>query len=284
VDGDFRAELITPSNKACSVGGLGVACNGLNADGVDAQFNGLRCDDAADCVSGVCDQNLCRCNASGQCCPSMNDVQCEAEGYRCAAPEPNTPGTGNTCRASHPNGVSGIRVYSDANDQWVSSRRIWNQHAYAVTHVHESGSVPSSSMWTANWTDPQLNNFRQNVPGNANGQATGDTTAGASTAFMCAGGQVTLVVDVCNRGSLAVPDGIPVGFYVGGNKICSSQTTKDLYPGECEEVTCVWASPPTDQTMAVDVTVIADDGNTTTECKEGNNTGGIFDVHCQPPS
>jgi hypothetical protein len=284
VDGDFRAELITPSNKACSVGGLGVPCTGLNGDGVDQQFNGLRCDTANDCVSQVCDQGLCRCIDSGQCCGALNSQICEDEGYRCAAPEPGTLGTGNTCRASHPDGVSGIRVYSDANDQWVSSRRIWNQHAYAVTHVNETGSIPMTSQWGNNWDDPQLNNFRQNVPGSANGQAIGDTTAGASTLFSCQGNEVTLLVDVCNRGALPIPANVPVGFYVSGMKICDTQTTMQLFPGECEQVQCVWSSAPTTSSAAVDVTVVADDGNTLSECKEGNNTGGIFDVHCEPPS
>lgn len=285
VDGDFRAELVTPSNKACSVGGQGVVCGGLNTDGVDAQFNGLRCDDASDCISSVCDQGLCRCTSSGNCCPTQNDAVCEAEGYRCAAPNPNTPGTGYTCRATHPTGVSGIRVYSDINDQWVSSRRIWNQHAYAVTHVRENAVVPATSMWANNWTDPTLNNFRQNVPGTANGQSVPDTTAGASISFACSSsGAATLNVEVCNRGALPVGDGVPVGFYVGAMLICSAQTTVALFPGECESVSCIWNTPPTTSSMAVDVTVVADDGNTVNECKEGNNIGGIFGVHCQPPA
>ena len=141
-----------------------------------------------------------------------------------------------------------------------------------------------TSMWSNNWDDPQLNNFRQNVPGSANGQAIGDTTAGASTIFSCEGSTVTLSVDVCNRGALAIPQGVPVGFYVGNNKICTSLTSMPLFPGECEQVQCVWNNAPVVATQAVDVTVIADDGNSLSECKEGNNTGGIFDVHCQPPS
>ena len=82
-----------------------------------------------------------------------------------------------------------------------------------------------TSQWGNNWDDPQLNNFRQNVPGSANGQAIGDTTAGASTLFSCQGNEVTLLVDVCNRGALPIPANVPVGFYVSGMKICASQTT-----------------------------------------------------------
>src|SRR5206468_3974902 len=80
------------------------------------------------------------------------------------------------CRASHPHGVQGVRIYEDAADKWVRSRSIWSQHAYAVTHVNEDGTVPRTSQWATNWTQSGLNNFRQNVPGVVNGNALGDLT------------------------------------------------------------------------------------------------------------
>ena len=57
-----------------------------------------------------------------------------------------------------------------------------------------------------------------------------------------------------------------------------------LAPDECEAVSCAWATPPGNEATAVDVTVVADDGSTVTECKEGNNEGAIFGVFCEPPS
>ncbi len=61
------------------------------------------------------------------------------------------------------NGIKtrGIRVFGDANNQWVRTRRIWNQHAYHVTNVEEDGTIPA--MEVPNWTVPSLNNFRQNL-------------------------------------------------------------------------------------------------------------------------
>jgi len=285
VDGDFRAELVSPSNKACSPAGEGVACTQLNADGVDPQYNGLRCDDGNDCLSGNCDLGLCRCSSESECCAAMDDATCVAEGFKCVAPEASgDPLLGNTCRAAHPEGVSGIRVYSDANDQWVNSRRIWNQHAYAVTHVNENGTIPKTADWKNNWEEPGLNNFRQNVPGQPNATAIGDTTAGASDVVVCEGTSAKLIVEICNRGALAIPDGIPVGFYVGDDNICSTVTEAALFPGDCTEVECLWTDPPGSESDAVDVKVVADDGNSLNECKEGNNIGGVFGVFCQPPS
>jgi hypothetical protein len=284
VDGNFRADLVTPSNKACSADGSGIPCQTLNADGVDPQWNGLRCEGPADCVSGVCDAGLCRCAVSAECCPAGTDAACVEQGLQCAPPNPGTPGAGNTCRASHPHGISGIRVYSDANDKWVRSRTIWSQHAYHVTHIEEDGTVPATSMWEKNWLVPELNNFRQNVPGNADGSALPDTTAGAAAFNSCSGGAAELKVDICNRGAAPQAAGVVVGFYVDNMKACETTTTMPLDPDECESVTCVWNSPPQSANGAVDVHVVANDGGDVSECKEGNNAGVIEGVWCVPPS
>jgi hypothetical protein len=283
-DGNFRADLVTPSNKACSPDGSGIACQTLNADGVDPQWNGVRCQENADCVSGACDTGLCRCTASSDCCAAADDALCIEEGLQCAPPNPGTPGAGNTCRASHPHGVSGIRVYSDANDKWVRSRTIWSQHAYHVTHIEEDGTIPSSSTWQKNWLVPELNNFRQNVPGDPNGNAVPDATAGATQFSSCSGESAILSVAICNRGAAPQAAGVVVGFYVMGMEVCQTQTTMPLDPDECETVSCVWDTPPTTASSAVDVDVVANDGGAISECKEGNNEGVILDVYCTPPS
>jgi hypothetical protein len=284
VDGNFRADLVTPSNKACSPDGTGIVCQTLDANGVDPQFPGIRCETGVDCISGVCDAGLCRCVETKQCCAAQDDAACTEEGLKCAPPPAGTAGAGNTCRAGHPHGVSGIRVYSDANDKWVRSRTIWNQHAYAVTHVNEDGTIPKTSEWKNNWDDPTLNNFRQNVPGNANGAATGDPTAGASQQFACAGGSAEISAPICNRGADPVATGLNVGFYVGPNKVCEAKTTEVIQPGECRFVSCTWATPPTIESQKVDVTVIPNDDGAYAECKPGNNLGTIYGIYCKPPA
>lgn len=280
VDGNFRADLVIPSNKACSPGGTGIACQTLDADGVDPQFPGVRCDADQDCLTGVCDAGYCRCTTTASCCGTADDAACIELGLKCSPPPAGTPGTGNTCRAPHPHGTSGIRVYSDLNDQWVRSRRIWNQHAYHVTHVEENGEVPPTSMWEKNWSVANLNNFRQNVPGTPNMSDVGDATAGVANGATCQNGEATLVVDVCNRGAAPVGADISVGFYDNGTLVCEAMTLGPLQPGECEEVSCVWASPPSQAADAVDIDVYANDGQEMTECKTENNQGLIHEVYC----
>src|SRR6185312_15007558 len=153
VDGDFRSEMVVMSNTACGPVGVGQACGDLDTNGVDQSFVGQRCLHNQDCVSGVCDQGYCRCAASADCCAAKNDATCVEQGTQCAPPPTGTPGTGNTCRAPHPHGVQGIRVYKDAQNRWVRSRMIWNQHAYAVTNVNEDGTIPKTSQWASNWQD-----------------------------------------------------------------------------------------------------------------------------------
>jgi hypothetical protein len=281
VDGNYRADLITPSNRACSPNGDGKACLGLTPEGVDAQFPGLGCQVDADCASNLCDQGLCRCTTTAECCAAGDDATCLEVGYACAPPPVGTPGAGNTCRAAHPHGVSGIRVYSDVNDKWVRSRMIWNQHAYAVTHVNEDGTVPKSSDWKNNWDQPELNNFRTNVPGSQGGQATPDMTAGPSESFVCNGTSAIIGAPICNRGAAPVGAGLSVGFYLAETRLCGSETTKPLFPEQCEYVSCTWDSPPKTASEAVDVMVIPDDEHTTTECKEENNAGVVLGVYCK---
>src|SRR5207302_2136926 len=145
VDGDFRSELVVPSNTACGAPAIGIDCSAtLDANGVDIEFAGARCLANTDCVSGVCDQGYCRCQTSADCCGLKDVAQCEEQGTKCAPPPAGIPGA-STCRAPHPHGVQGIRVYKDAQNRWVRSRTIWNQHAYAVTRVAENGTIPKTS-------------------------------------------------------------------------------------------------------------------------------------------
>jgi hypothetical protein len=165
----------------------------------------------------------------------------------------------------------------------VQSRQIWSQHAYAVTHIDELGTVPKTSQWASNWTTAGLDNFRQNVPGEGNGNPIGDLTAQAGPFFSCSSGQAVFEEPVCNRGTAPVAAGVPVGFYVNGTKVCGATTTTALDVGQCENVSCTWPSTPSSQATQVNVTVVADDGGTTAECDSTNDKGLVENVFCLPP-
>ncbi len=161
VDGDFRAEIVVGSNFNCGSVTTGIACPGVGPRNVDVLHAGVRCQSAADCLSGSCVEGLCRCARDAQCCaPGTAMGECT---YVCAPPPMGTAGAGDTCRASRPIGVRGIRVYSDIADRWVGSRQLWNQHAYNVTNVRDDLAIPRTTTVSPNWRDRTLNNFRTNV-------------------------------------------------------------------------------------------------------------------------
>lgn len=296
VNNDDRAELIIPSNLNCGAGSAGVACGPGEVEypdparpsvAVDAVFNGLRCDKNTDCVSGSCTDGYCRCTADAECCPAKDAAKCMEVGFICMPAPTGTPGTGKTCRASHPHGFAGIRVYHDFADRWVRSRPLWNQHAYSITNVNDDGTIPQTSKWTANWKNvtPKYNDFRKNTPGNNDPLKSPDLTAKGSSSI-CKDGKLTLSVQVCNRGASKAAANYKVSFYEGTSAdpskvICTATTTKPLEIAECETLSCDWASPPKTES---NVYVLIDPEGHVRQCNKGNKSSTMLNVKCSGPA
>jgi hypothetical protein len=274
VDRDENTEIVVGSNRC------GEICPEL-----DPYDQGIRCDasiDGGDCKSGVCDANFCRCTS---------DADCDA-GYQCAAPPDGTPGSGNTCRAFHaPTFTStGVRVLKDRLDRWVSSRPIWNQHAYSVTNVNDDGTVPRTSEWVPNYTSVGLNDFRSNVEGPASFGDMPDITGKLSDQELCvvSGSELLLQGTVCNRGRRAVGAALPATFYAGdpadGAILCTSYTSGPVPVGDCLEVTCALTEAIEQKTT---ITMVVNDdgmgGRTTLECDTANNGSEIEIEKCDIP-
>ncbi len=60
---------------------------------------------------------------------------------------------------NHDDNTPTVQVYRDAEDRWIQSRRIWNQHTYHVTNVREDGTIPQFEK--PHWEF--LNTFRTNA-------------------------------------------------------------------------------------------------------------------------
>jgi len=260
-DGDSNTEILIGSNANCT----------LTCPAIDPIHRGNRCETGTDCLSGRCDEGFCRCEDSSEC----------REGYACGAPLPGTPGTGNTCRAAHPPGVGqvGLRVLRDSLDRWVSSRPMWNQHTYSVTNIRDDGTVPRTSQWIANFSDSSLNNFRQNVQGEAAPGTQPDITGNVDENVCQTSGEARiLAATVCNRGTRTVGAAMPATFYAGDpadeNILCVSFTNGPVPVGGCLEVSCV-----IDVDIQGKVTMVVNDngqgGRTTTECNDENNSDDV---------
>ncbi len=140
----------------------------------------------------------------------------------------------------------GVTAYRDVDDNWIRTRRVWNQHSYHVTNINEDGSVPTPE--TANWLDPKLNNYRQNVQSEGMFNAP-DLVADAINYShnKCNQKLITITAAIKNEGSLAVGAGVNVAFYIEGYGpekktvfIGDVQTTKAISPGTSQNLSFDW--------------------------------------------
>jgi len=184
-------------------------------------------------------------------------------------PEPNT---------SDP-GLGGIEIWEDTDNNWVRTRRVWNQHTYHVTNITEDGQVPR--MEEPNWRNGRLNNFRQNVQPGGLFDAPDLQVTAIELAECVPAGVLRIAVTVTNLGALGVPPGIDVYAEIttvpGGMVIPLGveMTTTTLLPGGSEVIVFEYMA---DGFTFEDFTVEArvdDDGTGAgeyNECIEDNNS------------
>jgi hypothetical protein len=148
---------------------------------------------------------------------------------------------------------SGVLVIGDVKDNWLQSRRVWNQWQYDVANVEEDSSIPRVARdgWQIN------NSLRQQTPiEDLHRFAAPDLTVsrvGINTQNCPA--SATLSARVGNGGSLHAPPGLKVNFYLGdpaagGALIGTALTSKRLFQGEFEDVMLAWNAPVTGQVFA----------------------------------
>ena len=172
---------------------------------------------------------------------------------------------------------NGVQIFGDANDTWVNTRKIWNQHVYSITNVNDDGSIPVHP--ANNWEI--FNNFRQNQMLNPFGCV--DLTASDiridNTGYP---GSVDLVVKIGNGGAIHTPPGIEVSFYQGdpqaGGVLLSTRTISDrIDPGAFTDVAATWSNPPVG---LENIYVVADDNGSgkgkVNEVDEENNMASAY--------
>ena len=172
----------------------------------------------------------------------------------------------------------GVYVFSDLNDDWVPTRRVWNQYSYHITNIDESGVVPTFE--NPSWLFPAgapFNNYRQNQLSTTQLAAAPDLSA-SFLRLTPVGAPDTLVARIGNGGSFFVPAGVAVSFYngdpnAGGTLLGTVATSVPLAPRNFEDVALFLGYAPSN------VWVVADDAGLLVgaidECDELNNTFGI---------
>ena len=164
---------------------------------------------------------------------------------------------------------AGLIAFGDADDNWVTTRRIWNQHAYSINNVEEDGTIPSDP--TPSYLDH--NTYRLNKLTEIEPQAAPDLYAEDPDVEIdeCS---VTVGVWVANGGAIQVGT-IPISLYAedGDDRqlLATTETLDGLAPGESEYVSLT-GELPDDGDWDLVVVVDDDDGESTrNECNEDNN-------------
>jgi len=184
---------------------------------------------------------------------------------------------------------NGIEVWGDAKDIWVSARRIWNQHSYHITNVHEDGSIPlyERENWLSH-NSRKYNSYRSNPK--SVGVAPDLTVNGVQVSSPdVACGELSSLLDISvqleNRGDIRVGPGVEIAFEgvwsnpaltemlknTGGNTL-KYMLDKSIEPGKTVFITIEYDSANNSPSKVPDsIRVIADFAESERECIEDNN-------------
>ena len=179
--------------------------------------------------------------------------------------------------------VTGITVIGDADDSWMPTRTLWNQHAYNITNIRDDLSVPESPI--PNWSS--YNTFRSADLASATGGALSDAIPQwvETCEVECDDGYLRLVVRVGNGGTEALPAGLPVSLYrwTGTEwEWMETRTTVDSIPSGETTAGIQFDLAPADVPEGQLMFVVDDDDGTQilTECHEDNNVLEISEGLC----
>ena len=133
-------------------------------------------------------------------------------------------------------GTRGVRVFAAPDNDWINTRKIYNQHAYSITNVSDDGTIPKVPR--QNWKTQGLNNFRLNVQPGAT-YLPNLIIQDISSPYKC---QSVLPVyfNVTNDGWAVAKSGVDVNVYYsdkpdeGFTLYTTVKTTKQLGAGEKE--------------------------------------------------
>lgn len=180
--------------------------------------------------------------------------------------------------AANNSSIGGLHIWTDTDNNWVRTRRIWNQHTYHVTNISEDGQVPRVEV--PNWSLGRLNNFRQNVQPDGLFDAPDFRITSVEAIACLENNGIRLAANVANDGALGVPAGIAVSFLVqqdgGGFGYVGTAFTESLMlPGQSTRVGFDWSAGGSLSGDEFEVRAIADsdeNGDAAyNECEEGNN-------------
>ena len=173
----------------------------------------------------------------------------------------------------------GIYVIGDANDNWVPTRQIWNQHTYHITNVNDDGTIPihEQNSWETH------NTYRLNLQGEIGDPIPApDLTASYIQVRPDREWRQSSSARFGNGGSLFVAPGINNAFYdgdpeKGGQLLGTLSTTRRLEPGQYEDLSISLSQLPVNEIWVV----ADDDGSGKGSVSESDELNNIHHVQVE---
>lgn len=178
------------------------------------------------------------------------------------------------------NATVGVRAFQDANNSWMGTRSIWNQHAYHIDNINDDGSipaVPAASYKTHN-------TFRLSAYPDRRGVDRTDVAL-SGLQLVQDGSRYLLSVDVSNRSTYqAVQPGV-VKIFNGDpaqGSLLLEQPIASLQPGQVLHV----SQEVNSGQVTNDLFAVLEYGGAAPECVTDNNTlrAALFNVRVQDES
>ncbi|MBX3247902.1 MAG: PQQ-like beta-propeller repeat protein [Myxococcales bacterium] len=169
-------------------------------------------------------------------------------------------------------GTTGVFAYQDALDRWVRTRTVWNEFAYHIDNVRDDATIPSRPRgpWETH------NTFRANRQGEVPLNAS-DPRVDALRVFVDACPR-EIIIDavVSNRGTRAIPAGMPVSLYRTDGPtptlVATLATPRTIFPGGALVLRFTYALGADDVGEPLAFRVVAND----------DGTGEGVDFDCNP--
>ena len=172
----------------------------------------------------------------------------------------------------------GIYVIGDANDNWVPTRQIWNQHTYHITNVNDDGTIPihEQNSWETH------NTYRLNLQGEIGDPIPAPDLTASYIQVRPTGNGAELISRFGNGGSLFVAPGIDNAFYdgdpeKGGQLLGTLSTTRRLEPGQYEDLSISLSQLPVNEIWVV----ADDDGSGKGSVSESDELNNIHHVQVE---
>jgi hypothetical protein len=166
--------------------------------------------------------------------------------------------------------TTGIRAFTDQNDNWPGTRQIWNQLSYHIDNVNDDGSIPlhEAPSWLTH------NTYRLNAKTDAFELA--DLTVGRLQVIDHGAGQaLTLSARIGNAGAIA-SGATTVAFYDGdpgqGGALMGSVPLASLVPSTWQDVQLTGVAPLGGTN---DIYAVVDEASAFRECDKSNNVASI---------